>query len=125
MAADTVEDLLFRLHLNADEMNQQFVQVSRTLQDNLSRINRERNIVDIQTRIDLQGLDRATDATQILKSDKEVCKDNWNFKGKGLTFSMSHLMTPDNVRAKPATKHNAPKFNTNKRGLQFAGLKRS
>lgn len=67
MAADTVEDLLFRLHLNADEMNQQFVQVSRTLNDNLSRINRERNLIDIQTRIDLQGLDRATDATQIFE----------------------------------------------------------
>lgn len=67
MAADTVEDLLFRLHLNADEMNQQFVQVSRTLNENLSRINRERNLIDIQTRIDLQGLDRATDATQIFE----------------------------------------------------------
>ena len=64
---ETVEDLLFRMHLNADEMDQQFVQISRTLQENLSRINRERNIIDLQTRIDLQGLDRATDATQIFE----------------------------------------------------------
>ena len=58
---ETVEDLLFRMHLNADEMDQEFVQISRTLQENLSRINRERNIID------LQGLDRATDATQIFE----------------------------------------------------------
>ena len=64
---ETVEDLLFRMHLNADEMDQEFVQISRTLQENLSRINRERNIIDLQTRIDLQGLDRATDATQIFE----------------------------------------------------------
>ena len=29
---ETVEDLLFRMHLNADEMDQEFVQISRTLQ---------------------------------------------------------------------------------------------
>lgn len=65
--AETIDELLFRLHLNADDMNQQFVQVSRTLNQNLARINRERNIIDLQTRIDLQGLDRATDATQIFE----------------------------------------------------------
>lgn len=65
--AETVDELLFRLHLNADEMNQQFVQVSRTLNQNLTRINRERNLINIQTQIDLQGLDAATDATQIFE----------------------------------------------------------
>lgn len=65
--AETVDELLFRLHLNADEMNQQFVQVSRTLNQNLTRINRERNLINIQTQIDLQGLDAANDATQIFE----------------------------------------------------------
>ncbi len=48
-------------------MNQQFVQVSRTLNQNLTRINRERNLINIQTQIDLQGLDAANDATQIFE----------------------------------------------------------
>lgn len=67
MAQETLEELMFRLRLNDDELNQQFLEVSETLKQNLDRINRQRNLVDIQARIELAGLDKATDATQIFQ----------------------------------------------------------
>lgn len=67
MATENVQELMFRLRVADDEINQQFVQVSRTLNENLARINRARNIINLQTQVDLQGLDAATDATRIFE----------------------------------------------------------
>ncbi|MBQ9486633.1 MAG: hypothetical protein IJU91_02375 [Selenomonadaceae bacterium] len=65
--AESVEELMFRIRLAEDELNQQFVQVSQTVKQNLERINRERNLIDLQANIELAGLDRATDATEIFE----------------------------------------------------------
>ena len=67
MATETVGELYARLGLDFDELNQQFVQVDRTLRDNMTRLNRQQNIIDLQARIDLTGLDEAADATRIFE----------------------------------------------------------
>ena len=43
------------------------MQVDRTLRDNMTRLNRQQNIIDLQARIDLTGLDEAADATRIFE----------------------------------------------------------
>ena len=65
--AETVGELYARIGLDYDELNQQFVQVDRTLRDNMTRLNRQQNIIDLQARIDLTGLDEAADATRIFE----------------------------------------------------------
>lgn len=60
-------ELYARIGLNFDDLEHNFVQVDRSLRDNMARLNRQRRIIDIQTRIDLQGLDQAADATRIFE----------------------------------------------------------
>lgn len=64
---ETIGELFVRLGLNADELNGEYVQIQRTLRENLGRINRERNIINLQAQVDLTGLDESADATRILE----------------------------------------------------------
>lgn len=67
MAAETLGELYARIGLDFDDLNQNFVQVDRTLNDNMARLNRQNNIINLQTQIDLTGLDAAADATRIFE----------------------------------------------------------
>lgn len=64
---ESLGELYARIGLNYDDLENSFVEVERTLQANLSRLSRERNIINLQSRIDLIGLDEATDATRIFE----------------------------------------------------------
>jgi len=64
---ESLGDLYVRLGFNLDDLNHEYVQIERSLRENLARLNRERNIIDLQARVDLTGLDEATDATRIFE----------------------------------------------------------
>ena len=67
MARETIGELYARIGLDFDELERNFVQVDRTLSENMSRLNRQSNIIDLQARVDLTGLDAAADATRIFE----------------------------------------------------------
>lgn len=64
---ESLGTLYARLGLDFNELENSFVQVERTLRQNLGRLNRADNIVRIQERIELQGLDQAADAERIFE----------------------------------------------------------
>ena len=67
MARETLGELYARIGLDFDDLERNFVQVDRTLNENMSRLNRQSNIIDLQARVDLTGLDAAADATRIFE----------------------------------------------------------
>lgn len=68
MAAGTsVGDLYLRLGLNLSDLETGFVTASQTVAANISRLNRESNLVRIRSEIDIAGLDETADATRILQ----------------------------------------------------------
>lgn len=68
MAAGTsVGDLYLRLGLNLSDLETGFVTASQTVAANISRLNRESNLVRIRSEIDIAGLDETADAARILQ----------------------------------------------------------
>lgn len=65
--SETLGELYARIGINFDDLERNFVQVDRTLRDNMSRLNRQRNLINLQAQVDLTGLDAAADATQIFQ----------------------------------------------------------
>ena len=64
---ESLGELYARIGLNFDELENGFLEVERTLRQNLGRLNRENRIINLQTQIDLQGLDAFNDAERILE----------------------------------------------------------
>lgn len=65
--SESVADLYMRLGLSIDELEQGFVDAGRTIRDNMARLSRENRIIELQMQVDLEGLDDAADAQQILQ----------------------------------------------------------
>lgn len=66
-AGNSVGDLYLRLGLNLSELETGFVTASQTVAANISRLNRESNLIRIRSEIDIAGLDETADATRILQ----------------------------------------------------------
>ena len=56
---ESIRGLYMRLGLNFDELNQGFVQASRTLRSNMASLSRENTIIRLQTEVDLSGIEDA------------------------------------------------------------------
>ena len=61
-AGNSVGDLYLRLGLNLFNLATGFVTASQTVAANISRLNREPNLVRIRSEIDIAGLDETADA---------------------------------------------------------------
>ena len=60
MARDeSIRGLYMRLGLDFDELNQGFVQASRTLKSNMASLSRENTIIRLQTEVDLSNVEDA------------------------------------------------------------------
>lgn len=64
---ESLGELYARIGLNFDDVENSFVQVERSLRENLQRLNRADNLVRIQQRIELTGLDESADAERIFE----------------------------------------------------------
>ena len=64
---ESVSDLYIRLGLSYDELESGFVNAERTIRDNMTRLSRENQIIDLQARVEIAGLDETADAEQILQ----------------------------------------------------------
>jgi len=66
-AGTSVGDLYLRLGLNLSDLETGFVTASQTVAANISRLNRESNLIRIRSEIDIAGLDETADAERILQ----------------------------------------------------------
>ena len=92
--AESIGDLYARIGLNFDEMENGFIDVERTLRQNLGRLNRENRIITLQTQVDLQGLD---DAEQILQTRTRGLQRQLNNQRQRLNLLEAQLQ--DTARA--------------------------
>ena len=65
--AESIGDLYARIGLNFDNMDNAFLDVERSLQQNIARLNRENNIIRLQSQVELTGLDATSDAERIFE----------------------------------------------------------
>lgn len=65
--SESTADLYVRLGLSYDELESGFVNAERTIRDNMTRLSRENQIIDLQARVEIAGLDETADAEQILQ----------------------------------------------------------
>lgn len=63
-SGESVGELYLRLGLDADELNNGFIQAERSIRDNMSRLGRENTMIRLQARVELNGLDESADAMQ-------------------------------------------------------------
>ncbi|MBQ7705708.1 MAG: hypothetical protein IJT73_09845 [Selenomonadaceae bacterium] len=66
-SGESTSDLYVRLGLSYDELESGFVNAERTIRDNMTRLSRENQIIDLQAQVEILGLDEAADATKILE----------------------------------------------------------
>lgn len=65
--AESLEDFYVRLGLDMSELKSGFVEANRTITENISRLNRESNLIQIRSQVEIAGLDETTDAERILQ----------------------------------------------------------
>lgn len=65
--AENVGSLYLQLGLNLSELETGFVTASQTVAANISRLNRESNLIRIRSEVEIAGLDETADAERILE----------------------------------------------------------
>ena len=65
--AEDIGALYIRLGLSLSELETDFVTASQTVAQNISRLNREADLVRIRSQVEIAGLDEAADAERILQ----------------------------------------------------------
>ena len=69
MATDNSAGAIFiDLGLDISQLESDFISANQTIQQNLNRLNRERNIIDLRAQVEIGGMDETVDATQILET---------------------------------------------------------
>lgn len=68
MAEDNSAGAVFiELGLDLNNLESDFIAADQTIQQNLNRLNRERNLIELRAQVEIGGLDETTDAEQILE----------------------------------------------------------
>lgn len=67
-SGESTSDLYIRLGLDMADLESGFVNAERTVRDNISRLNRQNTIIDLQAQVEIAGLDETADATRILET---------------------------------------------------------
>lgn len=65
--SESLGEFYLRIGLDFDDLNNSFVQVERTLNQNLGRLNRANRVINLQAQVELQGLDESADAERIFE----------------------------------------------------------
>ncbi|MBR0289623.1 MAG: hypothetical protein IJQ82_11655, partial [Selenomonadaceae bacterium] len=63
----TLESLYLELGLDLSKLQADFLAADRTINENLGRLNREKNTIKLRVEADIAALDRVTDASKILE----------------------------------------------------------
>ena len=65
--SQSVEDFFISLGLNLSELESGFIEANQTISQNIGRLNREANLIQIRSQVEIAGLDEAADAERILQ----------------------------------------------------------
>ena len=104
MARDeSIRGLYMRLGLDFDELNQGFVQASRTLKSNMASLSRENTIIRLQTEVDLSNVENADQRlriqTESLNRQLEIQRQRLRLATASLTsFTRAEGESSDNAQ---------------------------
>ena len=104
MARDeSIRGLYMRLGLDFDELNQGFVQASRTLKSNMASLSRENTIIRLQTEVDLSNVEDADQRlavqTESLNRQLEIQRQRLRLATASLTsFTRAEGESSDNAQ---------------------------
>ena len=65
--AESIGDLYVRLGLNLSDLETDFIAADRTVGENINRLNREADLIQIRSQVEIAGLDETADAERILQ----------------------------------------------------------
>lgn len=71
----SLEDLYITLGLDVSELTSDFIEVDKTITENIARINRDKNFIKLNAQIDMNNLDPVKDAQEILKIKSNELND--------------------------------------------------
>ena len=63
---NSIASLFIELGIDINQLESDFIEADRTVQQNLNRLNRERNLIQLRTEVEIGNLDEATEQTRIL-----------------------------------------------------------
>ncbi len=66
MATETLGGLYIRLGLSLSELESDFADAERTMNQNMARLNRQQNLIRLRAEVEIGNLDESADAAQIL-----------------------------------------------------------
>lgn len=89
--AESLGELYARIGLNFDDLENSFVEVERTLNQNISRLNKEQNLVKLQAQVEMLGLDKATDATAIFEITQKSLQKQIDISNQKLKLMSAEL----------------------------------
>lgn len=104
---ETLGELYTRIGLNFDDLENGFLDVERSLKDNMARLNQQTTLIDLNASVRLQGLDKINDEVKIfevrqkeLQEKIEIAKQKLSLLGSELAGTVAKF----GANSKEATK---------------------
>ena len=69
---ETISKLYFNLGLDMSQLTADFIAADKTINENMARLNREKNLIKIKAEVDMAGLDAAKDKAKILEIQEKA-----------------------------------------------------
>lgn len=71
-SGNSVGDIFISLGLNLSDLETGLVAAERSVRENIQRLNRESNLIRLQTEVEISGLDETADAERILQVQQDA-----------------------------------------------------
>ena len=69
---ETISKLYFNLGLDMSQLTADFIAADKTINENMARLNREKNLIKIKAEVDMTGLDAIKDKAKILEIQEKA-----------------------------------------------------
>lgn len=102
-SADSAGAIFLDLGLNIAQLESGFVDANRTIQQNLNRLNRERNIINLRTQVETSGFDEATQQTQILEARQRALTQQLSIQRDRVRLTEAAYRQLNNTQGATAT----------------------
>ena len=102
-SADSAGAIFLDLGLNISQLESGFVDANRTIQQNLNRLNRERNTINLRTQVETSGLDEATQQVQILEARQRALTQQLSIQRDRVSLTSAAYRQLNNTQGATAT----------------------
>lgn len=102
-SADSAGAIFLDLGLNIAQLESGFVDANRTIQQNLNRLNRERNTINLRTQVETSGLDEATQQAQILETRQRALTQQLSIQRDRVSLTSAAYRQLNNTQGATAT----------------------